>query len=570
MKLDPPSNPLQSNIETWRCELSQDCDRQFLLDGINCGFRITDQKADFDDAYCPNNKSTQGENKHRVEEQIVKEINRGAYIPVSDKPKIVSALGAIEKDNGKIRLIHDASRPQGKNLNAYVTTNKFQYQTIDNATKLLPKDGWMFKIDLSEAYRVVGIHPECYDATGLQWTFNGDINPTYMVDTRLMFGGAKSPEIFQRLSNAVVRMMKRRGFVCMAYLDDYLGICTNYDECVMAYTTLHELLQSLGFKINESKVIPPCQKLTFLGVDICAKTRTLSLCERKISELDKLLTHWRTKKSATKKELQRIVGKLNWAARVIRGGRTFLRRIITLMNSLTRSSHHTRINTSTRADFLWWSDFIRSFNGKTYFIEECPFPVEYFSTDAAGKGGAGHFGNDWYYANWEIDYPEIVDQDIWIKELFSVVLAARRWANLWQQRHVIAYTDNTVTKYCINSGTSKNSMVMKWLRELFWLSAKNNFYLTSRYIRSEENLISDPLSRLATPINIFKAAKYIEMPLIIMPDGRWLINLWSHVSKSTYLMLQGRMAANGTGSWEKSNNTEEKLMPNPPKEPTVQ
>jgi len=103
--------------------------------------------------------------------------------------------------------------------------------------------------------------------------------------------------------------------------------------------------------------------------------------------------------------LQQIVGKLNWAARVICGGRTFLRRIISLMNSLPRQSHHTRINAKARADFVWLADFICLFNGKTYFIDETPLPVTVFSTDACSTGGAGHYYNDWFYTNWEIDFP---------------------------------------------------------------------------------------------------------------------------------------------------------------------
>ena len=56
-----------------------------------------------------------------VEAQIREEIDNGRYIITKEKPKIISALGAIVKDSGKVRLIHDCSRPQGNALNDLAT-----------------------------------------------------------------------------------------------------------------------------------------------------------------------------------------------------------------------------------------------------------------------------------------------------------------------------------------------------------------------------------------------------------------------------------------------------------------
>ena len=72
-------------------------------------------------------------------------------------------------------------------------------------------EGYMAKVDLSSAYRVAPIHPDCYSATGLYWIFERDSAPTYMIDSRLPFGASKSPEYFQRLSNSVTRFLKNMG-----------------------------------------------------------------------------------------------------------------------------------------------------------------------------------------------------------------------------------------------------------------------------------------------------------------------------------------------------------------------
>ena len=101
-----------------------------------------------------------------------------------------------------------------------------------------------------------------------------------------------------------------------------------------------------------------------------------------------------SKKSATNKQLQQLIGKLNWAARVIRRGRTFLRRLIDVICNLKHATHHTRLNATAHADIKWWPDFIRTFNGSTYFVDANTLPWECFSTDACLDGGAGYYMND--------------------------------------------------------------------------------------------------------------------------------------------------------------------------------
>ena len=50
-------------------------------------------------------------------------------------------------------------------------------------------------------------------------------------------------------------------------------------------------------------------------------------------------------------------------------------------------------------------------------------------SDACTTGGAAFYNGDWLYANWSIDYPEVQNAHINIKELFTVLLAFRRWGD---------------------------------------------------------------------------------------------------------------------------------------------
>ena len=87
----------------------------------------------------------------------------------------MSALGAIKKSGGGIRLIHDASWPLGHALNDYAQMEyKLSFQSLKYAEKLIKPSVFMTKIYLKSVYRSVGIHPDDYSVTGLKWMFKGD------------------------------------------------------------------------------------------------------------------------------------------------------------------------------------------------------------------------------------------------------------------------------------------------------------------------------------------------------------------------------------------------------------
>ena len=290
-------------------ELSDDFDKCFLLDGIVNGFNIVDDDVTPLPADCHNYLSaTDPEVRHKVESQIKWEIEHGNYEISVKRPVIISALGAIPKhDSTDIRLIHDCSRPVGTSVNDLASKYSVKYQTMDEAVKLSTPGCFYAKIDLKSAYRSVNIHPSNYDLTGIKWVFQGDGAPTYMFDKKLPFGARKSPAIFHRLTQSVRRMMARRGFSdIVVYLDNFLIIERSQQRCLQAMNTLVYLLRSLGFAINWSKVIDPCHKIEFLGIELDSINLCLTLPERKMHDTLELLHWFKGKNRASKKQLQRL------------------------------------------------------------------------------------------------------------------------------------------------------------------------------------------------------------------------------------------------------------------------
>lgn len=232
------------NVSAWDQELPSDYpDRDFVMTGVRDGFHIVDSTQIHGYAAMDNHASTKGLLRPAVEKQINRELNNGHYRRVKDPPNIVSPLGAIPKaEPGKIRLIHDASRPTNGSLNDYAYLNPFQYQSVQDAVDMIKPAYYMAKVDLSSAYRSVRIHPSNVIATGLKWRFSGD--NTYMVDERLPFGARRSPEIFHRCTQAVKAMMAARGFPgIVVYLDDFILIAPTQELCKVALNTLLVLLR---------------------------------------------------------------------------------------------------------------------------------------------------------------------------------------------------------------------------------------------------------------------------------------------------------------------------------------
>lgn len=531
------------NHNLWLSELHSDEDSAFLSDGICNGFKLVAIGTTFGQVEQENYKSaTNPANRCTVEETIRDEMTKGNYVISASKPRIVSALGAIPKPNSsEVRLIHDCSRPHGRAVNDHITCESFKFQTLDDAIKLLRPNYYMAKVDLKHAYRSVPIHPANYQATGLKWRFSGDAHFTYFYDTRLPFGAKSSPEIFHRLTQSVRRMMAKRGFPdIIVYLDDFLIIGASREQCQLAYNTLLQLLTDLGFTISTHKLVAPTQRLTFLGIQLDTTVCTMTLPGDKLAELQTLVTEFQTKRVASKNQLQRLAGKLNWACRVVYGGRTFLRRIIDSLNSLPPSGKF-KLDASFRKDIAWWVNFLQVFNGTRLFLEQ--MPTIDVVTDACPIAAGGYFRGDWFYHNFSVDSPAWSSLHINHKETLAIVLAATRWGKRWSNQRVIIHSDNQAAVQIINKGTTANPLIMQELRALFWLSAVYNFHITAVYLAGTDNTLADAISRLHERQGLLSF--HASLCDIFTPDSASAMLLAGHLSPDAHRFLSCRSA----GPW---------------------
>lgn len=391
------------------------------------------------------------------------------------------------------------------------TARDFHYKTLDFVAGCLSHGDYLSVVDIAAAYRTVHIYPDHRQYQGFEW--RGD----YYLDNRLSFGLKCAPFIFTNISDFVVRTMYRYGYkVCVNYVDDFLCHGPTLQDCVDCQVFLIKLLNYLGFEVAAHKVIPPSQKVIFLGILIDTLTMEYSLPQHKLDNLLPMLRSFLSRDKATKLQLQQLAGYLAHCSYVVRGGRVFVRRLIDLINSLPSSGSVGKISSLVRDDIEWWLSFAKMFNGKAGIIGATIDDQVYLCTDASLTGFGATCHDDFLVGVWGLPHPSLgifvstdhwwgppryahVDKDINVLEMWPVVCAVIRWGASWRHKKVILYTDNMQVMYAVNTNKSKNKVLMQWLREIFWASVIHNFHLVAKRISSKNNILPDCLSRISVP-----------------------------------------------------------------------
>jgi hypothetical protein len=93
---------------------------------------------------------------------------------------------------------------------------------------------------------------------------------------------------------------------------------------------------------------------------------TVRLDDEKLTSIHAELALWSERTSASREELQSLIGVLSFAAKVVATGRTFLRRMIDCLRSLPSTTTNTTqhpLSPDFHADLSWWRRFLTQWNG---------------------------------------------------------------------------------------------------------------------------------------------------------------------------------------------------------------
>jgi hypothetical protein len=220
-----------------------------------------------------------------------------------------------------------------------------------------------------------------------------------------------------------------------------------------------------------------------------------------LNELKQKITSCINKAKGTLRELQSLIGSLNFACQVIVPGQPSCRRIIGATCDVRRSHHKIRLSRGMKEYLRIWLLFLSRYNGTTMLLEQfwsSNSDLELF-TDIAGWKGRGfgiYFGWKWAQACWPTSWHNSdILSDITFLELFPVVVALNIWGTDLKNKKILFHIDNMSVVIIINKKSSKFPRVMTLVRRLVLASLDYNILLKAEHIDGHLNCLADSLSR---------------------------------------------------------------------------
>ena len=421
----------------------------------------------------------------------------GPFADLPFHPCIVNPIGLVaKKEPGQYRLIHHLSYPlngDSVNLGIPPEMKSVRYSTIDDAVKCILFLGpgcLLSKTDIQDSYRLIPIHPSDYPLLAIQY------NGMFYVDKCLQMGCASACKIFDTFSSSLRWIAQHKLGIqhSVHLLDDFLFVQSPELPYNAYLSSFLRVCEEIGVPISHKKTVSCTTKLTFLGIELDTVTMQARLDQEKLNKCISQITLALNKKKIKLRDLQSLIGLLNFCCCVLRPGRAFLRRLIDLTIGISRPHHYLWLTRSAKADLKMWQNFLRSYNGCSFFLGQRWLTSEslHLFTDASSKGYGATFGSKWFYGRFPISWQSI---NIVILEAFPIAVALGLWGKKLSNSCVLFHTDNEALVSVLNKQTSKEPQVMLFIRYVVLQCLTHNILFRSEHIRSTDNIQADLLSR---------------------------------------------------------------------------
>ena len=424
---------------------------------------------------------------------------------------IQSPIGLVPKDGGKdTRLIFHLSHPRKKgtsvNANTPEEACKVEYPKFDDAVRLCLSEGvacMVGKSDAKAAFRNLGIRIEDFWLLLMKAKSPIDGKFYYFLDKSLPFGASISCSHFQRVSNGIAHIVKiRTGKPNINYLDDFFFAALLKLLCNRQIESFMEICGLIGMPVNFEKTFWGTTCLTFLGLLINTVSQTISIPVEKIQRANELID--KALKSKSKKvtlhQLQQLCGFLNFLGKCIVPGRTFTRRLYAYTSGDLKPHHHIRITGEMKLDLELWQTFLKHptvYCRPFMDLSENIVSTEIdFYTDASGRiGFGGVCQNSFMYEYWDSEFLRVENPSIDYLEMYAVAAAVLAWIHRFKNRRVTIFTDNKGVRDMLNSAVGKTNNCMVLIRIIVLKCLVENVKLSAKYVKSEDNIFADQLSR---------------------------------------------------------------------------
>ena len=247
---------------------------------------------------------------------------------------------------------------------------------------------------------------------------------------------------------------------------------------------------------------------------------TMSVPPEKLAEIKAEIHKWTRKTTITKKELQSLLGKLFWVAKVVIHSRAFMGRLLHQLRTITNIPDNKKVKLldETKKDILWWSQYLDKFNGINMLVNDDPIPLSFeqlldspfdvCAGDATPTGGGAWHGNEY----WSEELPKFLQDPnipIHIKEFWVLIVSSKLWGGTWTGRCIVLYCDNDAVVETVQNKKPRDPALLSLLREFLFVVVTEKFFPVLRKIGTKENDLADFVSRRFDPeaaaVNFSKA-----------------------------------------------------------------
>ncbi|KAM4706799.1 NACHT domain- and WD repeat-containing protein 1 [Discoglossus pictus] len=429
--------------------------------------------------------------KVQTEVQLGRMAGPFASPPIQDL--VVSPLGGVlKKEKGKFRLIQHLSYPRGRSVNdgIYKDQSTVSYESFDRAAEMVRLAGagaLLAKVDIEAAFRLLPVHLSSHRLLGCF------VDGSYFIDLCLPMGCSISCAYFEAFSTFLQWVARlEAGYRSIThYLDDFLFVGpAGQDTCRFMLEVFTGICQAFGVPLAHNKTKGPTTKLTFLGIRIDSLTMECSLPWEKVVDM-------RAEPGALEgTRLQSIIGKLNFACRIIPMGTIYCRRMSLATAGILRPHNFIKVSRAIWDDARVWSVSWPSLMALRFFRRRAPPELELY-TDASGSVCCGtYFHGRWWTAAWPEEWVVAgLTKNLAFLKLFPIVAAVHIWGSAFPDRRVLFHTDNMGVLQAVNNITATSIPVVQLLCHLVLCCLLLNIWLQARHVPGVENGIADALSR---------------------------------------------------------------------------
>ena len=488
--------------------------KNYLVNGFKFGFSISNFYFESNQG-CKNLKSASLK-PEVVQLKLDKEKSLGRiagpfnHHPLNDM--VYSPLGLQPKKlPGEFRVIHDLSHPRGgPSINSGIPKDiaTVQYSSVPQAIQLIKKHGrfsYLAKTDIKSAFRIIPVCPEQYHLLGFQW------NGLFYYDRCLPMGCSSSCSIFEAFSTSLEYIIrtKIKNVSVIHILDDFLFVSNSYKDCYDALMLFLDICKNIGVPMALDKTFGPYQSLPFAGILLDCRDMSASLPQDKIDKFLDCMEILLKSRTATLKQVQSVVGMLNFACTIIEPARAFSRRLIDMTKGITVPYHHIKITRQSKEDLKVWKQFLLSYNRKTFFLDykfiSSP-SLDLYTDSCTTIGFGGYLGERWFCGKWPLSCKDL---HISLLELYPIFLAFQLYGYEFKNRCICIHSDNIAVVHILNSFTSKDPLMMIMVRKLVLFCMLNNVYLKAHHISGINNTLADSISRFQMD-KVFQLGKFLR------------------------------------------------------------